>query len=87
MIENYPERNELAYIERAGQWSRCLHEPEVAQALRHLHNVNAQVVGNFEPWYMGAYGPPEPINSPPSSPIPSWLIYIYSVKKLLIFEG
>ena len=64
MIDKYPERTELAYIKRGGQWSRCLHELEVAHALRLLHNVNAQVVGTFEPWYMGPYEPPEPINSP-----------------------
>ncbi len=26
MIENYPERNELVYVERSGQWSRYIHE-------------------------------------------------------------
>lgn len=63
MIDSYPEIIELAYIERGGQWSRCLYEPEVAQAVRLLHNVNTQVVGTFEPWYMGAYEPPESLAS------------------------
>ena len=40
MIENRPERNELAYVERSGQWSRCIHESEVLQALKLLHNVH-----------------------------------------------
>ena len=53
MIDKYPERTEMAYIKRGGQWSRCLHELEVAHALRLLHNLNAQVVGTFEPSYMG----------------------------------
>ena len=40
MIDNHPERNELAYVERSGQWARCLHESEVPQALRLLHNIH-----------------------------------------------
>ena len=40
LIDNYPEKNELAYVERNGQWARCLHESEVPQALKILHNVH-----------------------------------------------
>ena len=40
MIDNYPERNKLAYVERSGQWARCIYESEVTQALNLLHNVH-----------------------------------------------
>ncbi len=32
--------NELAYVERSGQWSRCIHESEVPEALKLLHNIH-----------------------------------------------
>ena len=40
MIDDFPERNELAYIERSGQWARCLHKSELPDALRLLHNIH-----------------------------------------------
>ena len=40
LIDNHPEPNEVAYIERSGKWSRCLHEDQVPQALRLVHNVH-----------------------------------------------
>lgn len=34
------QRTELAYVERNGKHSRCIHKPQVAQALFILHNVH-----------------------------------------------
>ena len=40
MIDNFPERNELAYIEWSGQRARYLHKSELPDALRLLHNIH-----------------------------------------------